>query len=353
MLHFRFFPFSRATALGVAISVFGLSLAPLAHAGDEPPAEAPAGVEAPPPPKPPSEKDKRAARKAYGQGEKAFAAQKYDEAFAGFEKAENLIPSPHAEYWMAKCQDLLGKVQLAIEGYEMFLKNSGAAGAGQDKVDDATSRLEELKLTLVGQLELTTEPAAATVAVDGEPQEGSPPMTLKLEPGSHVITVTATGYDTTEITVEAKAGEKVAQQVTLKETPLPAPAPPPPPPPPPPAPPPPPQRSMVPAYVTLGIAGAGAVVGTIFGLKALSAKSDYEDNPTRDKADETERNALISDMAFGVAITLGVTGIVLLTSPDETEAGASASRHTPPKMDVSVTPYAGPKGGGAAARLRF
>ena len=78
----------------------------------------------------------------------------------------------------------------------------------------------------------------------------------------------------------------------------------------------------MPAYVTLGIAGAGAVVGTIFGLKALSAKSDFDDTPTRELADDTERNALIADMAFGVAITLGVTGIVLLTTDEEAAAGS-------------------------------
>ena len=81
----------------------------------------------------------------------------------------------------------------------------------------------------------------------------------------------------------------------------------------------------MPAYVTLGIAAGGAVVGTIFGVKALSAKSDFDNNPTTEHADDTERNALIADMAFGVALTLGVTGIVLLTSGDD-DAPAKAAK---------------------------
>ncbi|HEY3496628.1 MAG TPA: PEGA domain-containing protein, partial [Polyangiaceae bacterium] len=129
------------------------------------------------------------------------------------------------------------------------------------------------------------------------------------------------------------------------------------PPPPPPPPPPPEPRSMVPAYVTLGIAGASAVVGTIFGVQALSSKSDFDDNPSTELADDTERNALIADMAFGVAITLGVTGVVLLTSDEEPAAApaAKAGRLTrsPRGPELNVRPYAGPKSGGASARVTF
>jgi hypothetical protein len=109
----------------------------------------------------------------------------------------------------------------------------------------------------------------------------------------------------------------------------------------------------VPAYITLGIAGAGAIVGTIFGVKALSAKSDFDKSPTSGTADDTERNALIADMAFGVAITLGVTGVVLLTSDDAAAPAAAKLERLPKKAKLVVAPYASPKGGGAAARLTF
>src|SRR5262249_10496563 len=115
-------------------------------------------------------------------------------------------------------------------------------------------------------------------------------------------------------------------------------------------------RSKVPAYVTLGIAGASAVVGTFFGIKALGAKSDFNSTPTTDNADKVERNALISDMAFGVAITLGVTGIVLLTSGGDEPAakeGARRPRYMAQKPHFNVAPFATPHGGGAAAKLTF
>ena len=108
---------------------------------------------------------------------------------------------------------------------------------------------------------------------------------------------------------------------------------------------------MVPAYVTLGIAGAGAIVGTVFGVKALGAKEDFNKTPTTELADDAERFALICDMAFGVAITLGVTGVVLLTSDDEP---AAAQKQTPAKAArLEVAPYVGKKSGGASAKLSF
>lgn len=109
---------------------------------------------------------------------------------------------------------------------------------------------------------------------------------------------------------------------------------------------------MVPAYVTLGIAGAGLVTGGIFGVMALNAKRDFNDNPTTEAADDVERNALISDMSFGIAITLGVTGIVLLTS-DEPEETTAASLTQKDKSRLVVAPFVGAKSGGAAASYTF
>ncbi len=86
-------------------------------------------------------------------------------------------------------------------------------------------------------------------------------------------------------------------------------------------------RSPVPAYVTLGLAGAGVVVGTIFGIQALGAKSDFDDAPTTKTADKVDRFALIADMSFAVALTFGVTGAVLLLSDDPAQGeGRSVER---------------------------
>lgn len=381
MLHTGFAPFVRLTALSALASLLGLTLAPLAQAqqaaasaavaapAKAPPAkaekkvvsekkaEAPAkgkaaDTKAADASKGPDKKTRDAARKAYGQGEKAFNEGKFAEAQEAFQKANDLIPSPHAQFWIAKSLEKEDKVTEAIQAYQSFLANPDAARTGEDKLADAKTRIDELGLRLIAVVELVTSPPQANVAVDGNPETGASPHTLKLAPGPHKIVVSAPGYDMKEVALDAKAGDKLNQSIELAVKP-----PPPPPPPvaepepvaPPPPPPPAEKRSMTPAYVTVGVAGAAAVVGAIFGAQALSSKNAFNKNPTTKHADDTERNALISDMAFGVAITLGVTGIVLLTSDDD--APKESARNHLPKVDFDA--YAGKTGGGASARWHF
>jgi hypothetical protein len=308
--------------------------------------------------KAPDKKTKDAARKSYGEGEKAYGAGDYAAAYDHFKKAYELIPTPHAEYWMGMALYKQNKDAEALPALEKFLNNPNSSKAGEEKVAEAKAALEDLKGKQGGELVLATTPAGATVTIDGDAQPGETPMTVRLKPGTHKVTITSPGYETKEMEVNVIAGQKNDQNVelTLAEggaEPVPAPIPVDPEPgptePTPAAEP----RSKVPAYVTLGIAGASAVVGTFFGIKALGAKSDFDDNPTTDAADDVERNALIADMAFGVAITLGVTGIVLLTSSDSPSAPKAEAKRRVHKPRLDFAPYAGPKGGGAAARLTF
>jgi len=197
------------------------------------------------------------------------------------------------------------------------------------------------------------------------------PMDLKLAPGKHTVKAVAPGYESAEQQIDLKPGEK-APELTLTLTKKAEP------PPPAPVDTPPPSglsvsastssasaasstpaaaedkpRSNIPAYVTLGIAGVGAAVGTIFGIKALSDKKDFDDRPTTDKADSTERNALVSDMAFGVAITLGVTGAVLLLSNSKSEPAQQRGALDTAKKTMRFSPYVTPHGAGAGASWRF
>jgi hypothetical protein len=54
-------------------------------------------------------------------------------------------------------------------------------------------------------------------------------------------------------------------------------------------------------------------------------------------------------MSFGIALTLGVTGIVLLTSDVDDAAPAAETG----KSKLTVAPYVGKTGGGAFARWVF
>jgi len=142
----RFAPFSQL-ALSVAIGALGVTLfAAPAHAADPakptsspkaaPAAKAPAAKSATP-----DKKTKDAARKAYGEGEKAYAAGDFSAAYTGYSKANELIPSAQASYWAAKSLDQGGKTEDAIAGYEALLADPNASKIGEDKLADANARL--------------------------------------------------------------------------------------------------------------------------------------------------------------------------------------------------------------------
>ena len=311
--------------------------------------------------KKPTAADKKAAKAAFNAGAAAFDAGDFEKAADEFKKANDLAPHPVPEFRAAEALDRAGKVLEAIAAYEALLNNPDKDKAGEERLGTAKKRIEELKKT-PGEVSVVSTPAGAAVTVDGEPKPGETPMALKLAPGKHSITVVAEGYESMTVEVDVTTAGKSEQKLELVAKPPPEPEPEPVTAPPPPPPEPPKEekeeRSMLPAYITLGLAGVGAVVGTIFGVQALGSKSDFDDKPTNKSADDVERNALIADMAFGVALTLGVTGIVLLTADDGDDAAADSAKtrrrtQQAKRPRLIVAPYATPKGGGAGARFVF
>ncbi len=382
-------------------------------------ATAKAGVTAtaktPAAPKPLTDKQKKdLAKKNYKEGEASFKDGKYAEALEHYRVAEDAVPIGATKYKIAASLDKLGKVQESVAAYQVFLDSTPDAVKMKDAIADSTARVEALKKT-PGKVRVATEPSsppnlkfaidaaapvpgiavpapvalapatpapaapgAAPAAPGAAPAapgaDAAPAMAFNGEfsvaPGHHKITATADGYDPTSAEVDVSFAETKDVKLALNLTPPPPPPPvvaPPPPvavePPPQPILPPPAKRSNVPAYVTLGLAGAGAIVGTIFGISALGSKSDFNapGGATVENADKTDRNALIADMSFAVALTFGVTGAVLLLSNDTpTETKAATNGAPGPRKPVKsamprgfVAPYAGPTGGGAAAFMTF
>ena len=320
-------------------------------------------------------KKKDEAKKAYKSGEAKFDKGEWEAALVCYRLAESYIPGANPKYKIAASLDKLGKIADAVAAYDAFLgaMSNPPDDKYKEKIADAKTRQDALKAT-PSKVKVAIGPDGLQnmkVSLDGMPQTGNE---LTVPPGKHTITVSADGYDTATQPLEIGYAETRDVSVTLNKTPEPvatavptatatavavatatatatatAPVGPPE------------QRSNVPAYVTLGLAGAGAIVGGIFGGMALSSKGEFDKTPTVAKADETDRNALIADMSFAVALTFGVTGAVLLLSdsqPAATPAKTGAATQKPVKKAAGmprgfIAPYATPQGGGAAARFTF
>lgn len=289
------------------------------------------------------EAKKKEAGAHFKEAQDKFAKLDYAGALGLYQKADAAWPGVKPKYFAAVCFDKLGNVSEAVRAYERFLDAHPDAAKFGAEISQANARLSELKATPANvTLVLQPVPPLFNIAVDGKPMSGTE---LVVPPGKHELTVKADGFsDYTEtFSVEFAEAKRIEVALSAASSTQPAasspstdgatstePS----------------GTSKLPAYITLGLAGAGAVVGTIFGIKALGSNSDFEDTPTAELADQAERDALIADMAFGVAVTFGITGAVLLwTSSDEPSETARST--------WIAAPFVSPSGGGAAARMTF
>jgi hypothetical protein len=294
------------------------------------------------------------ARKKYAEGESKFAAGDFEAAYTAYKAANEAVPASQALFKMAVCLEKLDKPSEALTTYQAFL-GSNPPPAMQPKVEEANVRVAELKKKIPIVVKVTSDPPGGSVYVDGVVQMGTTPLEIKQPPGHHKVRVTSPGFDPFEKEVELEPGGAAITVDAVLQKSIPIAEPPPPPPPvevkKAPEPPPPEKRSNVAAYIVLGVAGAGAVVGTIFGVKALQEEKDFNNGEkTTEKADSVEKNALIADMAFGAAITLGVTGTVLLLT---NTGGSDSAAARPSRSAFQLTPVLTPQRAGAFATVRF
>lgn len=317
---------------------------------------APAETGAPAPPKKLDKATLLDAKRAYTAGELSYQAGDYKSAILNFRDAQAHVPSPHAAYWLALSLKADGQIPEAIAQFEALLASPNASKIGDKKLTEARTVLEAIKKT-PGTLSVTTDPPGASVAVDNDVRSGVTPLSVEMVPGKHTLTISIVGCQSMEIELEMPPGSKGEQAFKLEKNPEPVVAPTPTAPvveeapkAPPPAAPPPVLRSNVPAYVLFGMAGAGVITGTVFGVMALSDQSKFDARPTNDAADRAERDALGADIAFGAAITLGLAGTAYLLAPEVVltkKTGAVAPRR------LALTPYAGAHSAGASARWAF
>jgi hypothetical protein len=306
------------------------------------------------------------AKKRYADGEKKLKAEDYAGALVDFKAANDIKATPQAEYNMGTCEDHLGHVQAAADWFDKFLAHVPDKMA--DKGDQVRRRVAEIK-AMPAKVHIESNPPGASVTVDDKPLSAPTPTDVELAPGSHSVKLTEAGRLPAERAIDLAFASTQTLAVDLEEAPPPAPPPPPPvaaaPPPPPPAPSPPPaHNSKLPAFITGGLAVAAAGVGTVFGAMALHDKSKFDQNPTSSTADDGDTHSLIADMAFGVAITFGVTSAVLFLTKDDANstsasnvgrpaADAKVASSTARALTVTPVPVVGPHSGGAGLVVRF
>ncbi len=297
------------------------------------------------------------AKASFSAAEKKFKGGDFAGALADFEAANMAKPTPEVQRYIALSNDRLERFSEAAAAYEAFVALNPPSMKAE--VEEARKRVDVLH-AMPGRVHIETNPPGASVVLDGAqaPVANTTPTDLELNVGKHTLLMGAEGYENVSREVDVTFGSKQdlkldlvkkVEPVAVAEAPVEKAAP---------SEPRPEPRSKVPAFVTGGVAVVAAGIGTIFGVKALSAQSDFDKAPSTSRADDGENDALVADMMFGIAITFGVTSAVLFLSDDapasaKASPGISTARAKSPQPKIHYAPYVTTHGGGASALVRF
>jgi len=104
----------------------------------------------------PTKTERAAARAAYDKGTAAFDKGDYAAALEDFVKANAIIPSVQAMYWIAQAQDKLGHSEAALEAYDAVLARADFSKLSAEKA----AKVQERHAALKAQLQPPPPPAA-------------------------------------------------------------------------------------------------------------------------------------------------------------------------------------------------
>ncbi len=123
--------------------------------------------------KAPTKAERAQARDAYDKGTAAFEKGDYAAALDGFTKANSIIPSVQAAYWIAQAHDRLGHGELAIKAYEDIQARDDFSKLSPDKQATVRERLIALK---------SPPPPPPPAPVVEEPPPAPPPEPVAVTP---------------------------------------------------------------------------------------------------------------------------------------------------------------------------
>lgn len=329
-----------------------------------------------------SDADRATARSLGMDGEQALDSKDYKTAEDRFRRADNLVHAPTLMLGLARALAGLGRYVEAQEAYNRIVREGVAPGApeafkraladAKREVDGMAPKIGGVTISVhgTGGADVPT----AKVTLDGAPvSTASLGVRRSIDPGSHVLQVTADGYKPAEAHFEVTAGGSVDQPVTLEvdtsaqaagaaagagaqgaaggpsaglpanpvpETPSGGGA-----------------RAVLP-WVAFGVGGVGLAAGAVTGIIAMGKHSDLAnsklcngttcDPSQQSSIDSYHSMATVSTVAFvvgGVGVAAGA--VLLLTRPkaeatvDTQSPAGQPAPSPPPPTALRVTPVIG------------
>jgi hypothetical protein len=309
-----------------------------------------------------SDADRALAESLFETGRKLMTEKKYAEACPKLAESFRLDPTTGTLLNLAVCHRDEGRIASAWAEFKdaaALARRDGRADReqfAQEQVAALEPRLPRLTISVAGGAEAEGLSVSRDGTALGQPVWGVP---IAVDPGKHAIVATAPGRRKWETTIEI--GERENKTVTVPalevdpsagttaETGTP-----------------PPQPTAgtgdsgpapepgvnkgkrTASYIAFGVGAVGLGVGTIFGINAMSKKSDSDDNCTPgcnqtgvDLSEDARTAARISTVGFGVGLVgIGVGTWLLLTS-GSAETSPTAAKLPAKARSLYVDPIVG------------
>jgi tetratricopeptide (TPR) repeat protein len=227
------------------------------------------------------------------QAVEKFQAKQYDEAAALFEQAYDLQPEPNYLFNIGRIYEESGNLAKSVEYYERFVKEPGVPLEARER------GLERLRVLRAIVEETAPEPEPEP-EVEPEPEPEPEP--------------------------EKKPEPKPEPEPEKK-----------------------PSKLRIAGYALLGTGGAVLIGGGVLGGLALGRANALEGQHTFEERDDTATRgrgmALGADIMFGVGGALAAAGLVMVL--------VSLKRKPSETARAAISPWAGPRGTGMTATVRF
>jgi hypothetical protein len=280
-----------------------------------------------------------AARQLFNEGKELEKQKSYEGALEKFKKVAGVKMTPQVRFHIALCEENLGHLVEAINGFDLAANEAKLAGSTATEVaenapkraDGLRERVPTLQLTVAGKV-LTSK-----IFLDGAPVAAAALGTATpIDPGDHVVEVQDAAAKVTfhkDLKLEERAREHVEVEVNDVEVAvvptdtavIPPPAPP---------------RSRTPVYIAGGVGVVSLIAsGVFFGLRAgtistvaatctdpINYKGCKDTQETKDAIASGQTDSTVSAITLGVGLAgLGAAGVLwFVTNPKKAPAPAKA-----------------------------
>ena len=267
-----------------------------------------------------------------------FDAGHYEAALAEYTRAYETLHGHPRQYWvlhnLAACNQRLFRYDLALSLYEEYLRRAPKDEPDREAVRAVTQTLRSLLGTLVVE---TAVPAELWV---DDRLLGTAPGRWLVPTGVHIVELRAALYEPQRLELrldpmQVRSVRFELQRLSTYRGP---------------------SRSYF--WAAVGVTGAAAIAGTVFGVMALDSHSDGEERAdlivdTSEQSERTRRRALAADACFGGALVFGVTATILYFVSDWSDSGVREKSARRPATRPMASLALGPRTLGFALREDF